>query len=82
MPQRASLRIKGIASDGTSVADELRNGQIVLKDSKDSSVWGPFPRYQDAPEPKPREMPTGTPPFPYTGTCACLLVSYSVTYNL
>ena len=61
MPQRASLRIKGIASDGTSVADELRNGQIVVKDSKESSVWGPFPRYQDAPEPKPREMPTGTP---------------------
>ena len=61
MPQRASLRIKGIASDGTSVADELRNGQIVVKDSKDPSVWGPFPRYQDAPEPKPREMPTGAP---------------------
>ena len=61
MPQRSSLRIKGIASDGTSVADELRNGQIVLKNSKESSVWGPFPRYQDAPEPKPREMPTGNP---------------------
>lgn len=59
MPQRASLRIKGIASDGTSVADELRNGQIVVKESKDSSIWGPFPRYQDAPEPKAREMPTG-----------------------
>ena len=61
MPQRASLRIKGIASDGTSVADELRNGQIVLKDAKDTSIWGPFPRYQDAPEPKPREMPSGVP---------------------
>ena len=59
VPQRASLRIKGIASDGTSVADELRGGQIVLKDAKDTSIWGPFPRYQDAPEPKPREMPTG-----------------------
>ena len=60
MPQRASLRIKGLASDGHSVADELRNGQIVVKDSNQSSVWGPFPRYQDAPEIKPREMPTGT----------------------
>lgn len=59
VPQRASLRIKGIASDGTSVADELRNGQIVVKDSKESSVWGPFPR-QEAVEPKPRAMPTGT----------------------
>ncbi|CAL5219832.1 g1745 [Coccomyxa viridis] len=63
VPQRASLRIKGIASDGTSVADELRGGQIVLKDAKDTSIWGPFPRYQDAPEPKPREMPTGPMPF-------------------
>lgn len=60
MPQRASLRIKGIASDGTSVADELRGGHIVVKDSKESSVWGPFPR-QEAVEPKPRDMPTGTP---------------------
>ena len=58
---RSSLRIKGIASDGSSVADELRNGQIVVKGSEQSSAWGPFPRYQDPPEPKPREMPTGAP---------------------
>ena len=59
MPQRASLRIKGIASDGSSVADELRNGQIIVKDSNQSSIWGPFSRYQETSEPKPREMPTG-----------------------
>lgn len=58
VPQRSSLRIKGIASDGSSVAEELRNGQIVVKDQ--SSVWGPFPRNQAPPEPKPKEMPTGT----------------------
>ena len=61
---RSSLRIKGIASDGSSVADELRNGQIVVKGSEQSSMWGPFPRYQDPPEPKPREMPTGAPWVP------------------
>ena len=61
---RSSLRIKGIASDGSSVADELRNGQIVVKGSEQSSTWGPFPRYQDPPEPKPREMPTGAPWVP------------------
>jgi len=70
VPQRASLRIKGIASDGTSVADELRGGQIVVKDSNESSVWEPFPR-QEAVEPKPRDMPTGT-------TCSLLRVLLQV----
>ena len=74
VPQRASLRIKGIASDGTSVADELRNGQIVLKDSKDTSIWGPFPRYQDAPEPKPREMPSGVPTVPCISACRAMIL--------
>lgn len=63
MPQRASLRIKGIASDGSSVADELRNGQIVVKDSNQSSIWGPFSRSQETSEPKPRAMPTGVMPI-------------------
>ena len=63
---RSSLRIKGIASDGSSVADELRNGQIVVKGSELSSMWGPFPRYQDPPEPQPREMPTGAPCPPWS----------------
>ena len=71
MPQRASLRIKGIASDGSSVADELRNGQIIVKDSNQSSIWGPFPRYQETSEPKPREMPAGVMPI-----CACAQTVY------
>ena len=60
MPQRASLRLQGIASDGTMVAEELRGGQIVLSSATGGSSGqpgrAPVPREPD----QPRAMPTGT----------------------
>lgn len=52
LPQRASLRLKGIASDGTSVEEERRDGKIVVKGSTGYQA-------QAQEEEKPRAMPTG-----------------------
>lgn len=54
-PQRASLRIKGLASDGTSVHEELRNGQIIVKGGVASKG-----QYQPIEEEPKRQLPTGT----------------------
>ncbi|BDA42654.1 WD repeat-containing protein 76 [Coccomyxa sp. Obi] len=56
-PQRASLRLKGIASDGTSVHDELRGGKIVVKGAAG------YTGHQAMEEEKPRIVPTGPVPF-------------------
>ena len=55
-PQRASLRLQGIASDGTSVAEELRNGQVILKGQQQGTA-GQANSHPE--ENKPRAMPTG-----------------------
>lgn len=57
-PQRASLRLAGIASDGTSVAEELRGGQIVVKGQL-PGAGAPGQARLAPDEPKPRAMPTG-----------------------
>ncbi len=59
-PQRASLRLKGIASDGTSVHEELRGGQIVVKGAAG------YTGHQAVEEEKPRVVPTG---MAYLNSC-------------
>lgn len=54
-PQRASLRIKGLASDGASVAEELRNGQIIIK----GGVAGKGYQQSTEEEPRRKAKPTG-----------------------
>jgi hypothetical protein len=56
-PQRASLRLKGIASDGSSVAEELRNGQIVVKGGAGKQAPDYQPYQEETKRPKPSGMP-------------------------
>jgi hypothetical protein len=58
-PQRASLRLQGIASDGSMVAEELRNGQIVLSALGTAGGAGQQPPRAPKEPDQPRAMPTG-----------------------
>ena len=71
-PQRASLRLKGIASDGTSVHDELRGGKIVVKGTTG------FTGHQAVEEEKPRAIPTGMAQQFHIWFCSCCSVHISI----